>query len=297
MINGIKPNIHELLSLRYQAKKLGLLTRQRTTASQVGNNASNRRGRGMDFEEVRAYQPGDDIRLMHWALTARLGKPFTKIYREERERSIYLLIDQSHSMRFGTRVCFKSVLAARLAALLGWSTLLQQEQIGGVVFDDNRSGFIQPNRSRQALLDVFNLLTTEQLPNSQGGLTNTLQLMLKRIKTGSIVVLISDYTQFNDQAKTYLNLLATKANIINIHISDPIEANLPRGEYAFTADGSQRLIVNTDKNKAKLYQAQFNQQINQIETISKQANMPFIRLNTTDDLASIIKREFSKYGY
>ena len=115
--DAIIPSLESLLRLRAEARSLGLSQRN-MAAHQAGGYRSAFRGRGIDFEEVRVYQPGDDIRIMDWRVTARTGEPHTKVYREERERPVLFLVDQGASMMFGTQVAFKSVIAARIAALL-----------------------------------------------------------------------------------------------------------------------------------------------------------------------------------
>lgn len=299
MSKGVNPDIKELLALRYYASNIQMFNKRKVSSAQLGNRLSITRGKGMDFEEVRRYQAGDDIRLIHWPLTARLGKPFTKIYREERERAVYLLIDQSASMQFGTRVCFKSVLAAKVAALLGFAGLSHHEQIGGVVFNNDVAEYVKPKRSRQSLLDLFNLVANSNaLKHQQGGLNNTLQFISRNVQTGSMVILISDFFMFNEDTKTYLRLITQKCELMNIFIYDPLEANLPAsGDYAFTYDGKQKLEINANTKTKGIYQEQFLKRISQVEELSQKNDMQFIQLATNDDLVRKISHGIIKYGY
>lgn len=116
----------------------------------------------MDFDEVRHYQAGDDIRLMHWALTARLGKPYTKVYHEERERSLYFVLDQTKSMHFGTRECFKSVKATNILALIGFGALEAHEKVGGIIFDDHGYNFYPAKQDKSALVKMFNFVANDE---------------------------------------------------------------------------------------------------------------------------------------
>ena len=134
---GVRLTIDELLALRREAMALDLSSNYRVSSTLAGGYRSKFRGRGMDFDEVRLYQPGDDIRNIDWRVTARTGKPHTKLFREERERPVFLLLDQSKHLFFGSRVAFKSVIAARAASLLIWASITAGSRIGGVLFDDS----------------------------------------------------------------------------------------------------------------------------------------------------------------
>jgi len=299
MSNGIIPDIKELLALRHYALSIQFFNRQKVNLAVTGTQLSVARGRGMDFEEVRRYQPGDDIRLIHWPLTARLGKPFTKIYREERERAVYFLIDQSYSMQFGSRVCFKSVLAAKIAAILGWSALKHHEQVGGIVFNNCNSAFVKPARSRKALLDIFNIIThADALKQQKGGLLNALQLIIPKLQSGSIVIAISDFFTLDDEVKSCLRLITQKCELINLFVSDPLEAKLPdSGYYTFSGEGKAKLGIHANKKNARLYAAPFLNRLNQMQLFSQKNRMQFVQLATTDDLVQKINYGIMKYGY
>jgi uncharacterized protein (DUF58 family) len=297
MSKGITPDIKELLALRHHATNLEFFNKMKVNTAETGNRLSVARGRGMDFDEVRRYQSGDDIRLIHWPLTARLGKPFTKVYKEERERAVYLLVDQSYSMQFGTRVCFKNVLASKIAAVFGWAALNHHEQIGGVVFNDNMAQFIKPRRSRQSMLDLFNLITNHQgLKQPGGSLNNALQLVYKKLQSGSIVIVISDYFSINEETETYLRLIGQKSELINVLVYDPLEANLPSnsGHYTFTDNGKSKLDINANTKTCKLYSTPFENRIAAIKQIGQQ----LLQIATNDDLVQKINYGvFKKHGY
>ncbi|HLX53669.1 MAG TPA: DUF58 domain-containing protein [Aquella sp.] len=301
MSKGINPDIKELLALRHYATNVEFFNKMKVSSETTGNRLSIARGRGMDFEEVRRYQSGDDIRLIHWPLTARLGKPYTKIYKEERERAVYLLVDQSQSMQFGTRVCFKSVLAAKIAAIFGWAALNHHEQIGGIVFNDDTAEFIKPKRSRQSILDLFNLITTnnqklrQHNSNFNGGLNNALQLVYKKLQSGSIVIVISDYFNMNEETQTYLRLISGKSELINILVYDPLEASLPAigGHYTFTDNGKSQLDISANAKTCKLYSTPFENR----RALIKQPGQQLLQIATNDDLVQKINYGvFKKHG-
>lgn len=297
MSTGITPDINQLLALRYSAKELRLFNPNMVNSLNAGVSLSHARGRGMDFDEVRRYQAGDDIRLIHWQLSARLGKTYTKIYHEERERALYLIIDQSLAMQFATRVAFKSVIAANLAAIFGWTALGAHQQVGGVIFNETHSSYIKPKRSRQSLLDIFNNLTSNRLIRTSGGLNNSLQFILQQVQTGSNVIILSDFNQMSHETERSLRLIAHKAELTNILIYDPIEANLPNsGCFTFTNQTRQNLEINANSRNCEPYAQPFTQKKESLRQFSEQNGMQFLSFATNDDLITTLKRGIHRHG-
>ncbi|NKB46587.1 MAG: DUF58 domain-containing protein, partial [Legionellales bacterium] len=156
---AITVSLTQLIQLRFAAQLIDLRAHKRVRSQLLGGHLSSLRGRGMEFDEVRAYQAGDDIRTMDWRVTARTNKPHIKLYHEERERPVLLLVDFRPAMFFGTRVTFKSVIAAKVAALLGWAAIANGDRLGGVVFSGKDHVELRP-RTRQHgtspfLLELF----------------------------------------------------------------------------------------------------------------------------------------------
>lgn len=299
MKRGIYPQIDEMLKMRYFSKSIYMFGNNRRVSShQIGNHISHSKGRGVDFDEVRPYQLGDDIRLIHWSLTARLGKPFTKVYHEEKERATYVIVDQSRNMNFGTRVCFKNVLAANLASLFGWYALDQQEQIGGIIFNDNSAQLFKPSRTRQSLLNMLNILANQNkiLPH-YGSFLDSMRELSHKIATGSTIIIISDFNSFSPELEKYLGVINQKAKVINIMTYDPLEKSLPdTGSYTFTKTGSEQLKIDaTDINREK-YLATFNQRKNHIAEFSARNNMRFIEIATNDNWIETINHGVIAYG-
>ncbi|MBE9538103.1 MAG: DUF58 domain-containing protein, partial [Proteobacteria bacterium] len=221
---GAYVSLADLIALRFPAGQLCLARKKRALSTLAGPNKSNFRGRGIDFEEVRRYQPGDDIRTIDWRVTARSGNAHTKLFQEERERPVLIVVDQRHGMFFGSGHCFKSVLAAHLASLLAWGALDNGDRIGGLVFNGADHREIRPRRSRKTALallshiDSYNhaLPLAPELPTPSGessfaGMVHNLRRIAK---PGSAIFLISDFHGANDErAQEYLFQLAQHTEI------------------------------------------------------------------------------------
>lgn len=241
-----------LISLRYPARKLNLSYRSRALSTLAGPNKSNFRGRGIDFEEVRSYQPGDDIRTIDWRVTARTGAAHTKLFREERERPVLLVVDQRNSMFFGSRHCFKSVLSGQLASLLAWSALDRGDKVGGLVFGDTSHREIRPRRSRKNVLTLlseithYNIALPSKLVDAGASFSNMLDNLRRITRPGSSIFVVSDFRGAEStRASEHLFELAKHSELTAISCEDPLEAELPRaGTYTVT-DGEKRSELHT----------------------------------------------------
>lgn len=296
---GVRADIKELLGYRYRAKALKIFANQKINTVNVGSKASKAKGRGIDFNEVRHYQAGDDIRLMHWALTARLGKPFTKVYNEERERTMYFVVDQSSSMQFGTRECFKSVKMANTTALLGFGALEAHEKVGGVIFDDNGYSFYPAKQDKSALMRMLSYMTKEEAKPqvvTNKGLASALKFLYAKIRSNSVIVVLGDFNVFDEQAQQYLKFLAKKNEIINIFSYDPIEKELPVKDTYNFSNGTENIVLDTANTKQhRVYQDIYNARYKAIKEFSKQYQLAFFEIATNDDLVKTINYGVAGY--
>lgn len=250
--SGAYTDLATLAGLRFPATTISLRHPGKALSQLAGPNKSNFRGRGLDFEEVRGYQPGDDIRTIDWRVTARTGDAHTKVFKEERERPVLLFIDQRDSLFFGSQYCFKSVLAAHIAAILGWAALDEGDRVGAMVFNDNTHHEIRPRRSQKNMLQILSQLLELQhaLPLNSPPHSNRLATMLTNLRriapTGSNIFLVSDFQGVeHDDVSEALFQLARHHQITAICCEDTLEGTLPeRGHYTVT-DGQQRSELNT----------------------------------------------------
>ena len=258
----VATSLDELVRLRALA---GALTRRvrRGRAPLDGVALSRRLGRGLDFAEVRAYQPGDDVRAIDWRVTARSGRAHTKLFTEERERPVLLVVDTRASMRFGTRGAYKSVLAARLAAVLGWSAVAGRDRVGGFVLGDDWHAEARPRTGRSGLMGLFRDIVEGQGVEGQGrepragrdgvpgGSVSALGGALTRLRhvaqPGCTVVILSDFFGFDEDARGVLGALSHTLDLLPVLLSDPLERELPpSGRYELageTAAGRLTLAI------------------------------------------------------
>lgn len=206
-LKGAYIELDSLLGARFLAKELQLHQRRKALSLLAGPNKTNFRGRGIDFEEVRAYQAGDDIRTIDWRVTARSGKTYTKLFQEERERPLLLMTDQRQAMFFGSQYCFKSAMACYLSALIAWSGINNGDRVGGLVFGNNGQREVKPRRSRQSALALMHLMleynqsltqTTELSLSPAQHMEQSLVELRRIAKPGSAIYIISDFAGYNE---------------------------------------------------------------------------------------------------
>jgi uncharacterized protein (DUF58 family) len=258
-------SLDELVQLRSAAQALQRQVRKKSAAPLSGGSVSRRLGRGLDFAEVREYQPGDDVRMIDWKVTARSGKAHTKLFVEERERPVLLVVDFRAGMRFGTRGMYKSVLAARLAALLGWCAVASHDRVGGFVFTDDWHSEIRPQAGRRGLMGLFRAIHHGQLripTRGEGQLAKSLGRLRHGVHAGSTVVLLSDFEGFDDNARSSLGSVLQTLDMVAVHICDPLDFTLPEpGRYPMHARNAvekKRFTLNIGgKAEQRRYRDQF----------------------------------------
>jgi len=286
--SGAYVDLADLIALRFPATQLKLGRRNRALSQLAGPVKSNFRGRGIDFEEVRSYQPGDDIRTIDWRVTARTGSAHTKLFREERERPVLVVVDQRNSMFFGATHCFKSVLAGHIASLVAWSALQGGDRVGGLVFNEREHQEIRPRRSRKTVLALLSQITryNTALPLDTAPTEDSFASMLSNLRRiarpGSSLFLISDFRGASQQhAQEHLFELAKHTELTAVACSDPLELELPRaGVYAVT-DGSHRSELRTGDTQLQLqYRQRQAQQREQLSSHLLKLGIPLLQANT-----------------
>lgn len=282
----------QLRTLVDLAKPAMTLTRQPSfkRAAQSGDYLSPFKGRGMAFDETRLYQPGDDVRRMDWRVTARTDKPHSKVFREERENPLFLCVDYGPTMAFATRGVFKSVQAAKLAALFAWSALQQGDRIGGQIFAAEGCLELKPRSGRGALLRFLNALVK---PSYSSTNSHDLELALLRLlhhaHPGSRIVIISDFRGLNQEVENYLSLLARHCDVALIQVFDPLESHLPdKGRYRLTDAVRELFFDSSDLNRAKAYRQRFQLRQTQLRQLSLKLRLDCLFCSTQQSPLAVL---------
>lgn len=298
---GASVSLRHLLALRRYARAIDLQQRIKVTTQLAGGYRSTLRGRGMDFDEVRIYQPGDDIRSMDWRVTARTGEPHTKLFHEEKERPVILIVDQSPSLFFGSRCAFKSAVAAKMAALIAWSAIESGDKLGGIIFSGKQAKEFLPRTRKFGILPMLKELSDCTQPFSANDAPDALSLALKRarrvVKPGSTVVVISDFLTMNETAAQHLSRLALHNQLFAFSMSDALEHELPPPDFYSISDGHQQMMMDTHSKKNRLaFQQQFQLQQTQVANSLKKANIPHLHCMTDDEIEKKVIHFFRAYG-
>lgn len=291
-------SVKSLLSLIASCKKFDLKQRKIMSIKQ-GDYLSRFKGRGMEFDESRPYQPGDDVRYLDWHVTARTGKPYSKVFCEEQERPVFFCVDQRSCMRFATRGKFKSVIAAELASLLAWSTPAN-DRIGSIVFSDHSHHEIKPKRGRSAVLRLIHqLVNYSQLAEESGAsevcsISNVVQRLRYLVKPGSLIFLLSDFRHFDEAAELQLRNLARHNDVTLMLIYDPFEAQLPpAGEYQIIHAKKRMMLSTHNRQLAKDYEERFVAHKKRLQDLSHLFRTPFFSCQTTEDPIAILQHQLT----
>lgn len=298
--SGAYCELADLLRLRFAARDLKLFARRPARSLLTGGVRTRMRGRGVDFEEVRLYQPGDDVRTIDWRVTARTQVPHTKVFREERERPVFVVTDQRASMFFGSRTCFKSVLATHIGAMIAWAALNQSDRIGGLVFGDHTQRDIRARRSQHAALELlhqmhdFNRELDSPLPSRDGISLETILSDTRRVsKPGSAVFVISDFHDFNRRCEQQLFELARHTDVTLMHVYDPLERELASNHHLTVSDGRDRLqLPAQDRAFQRAYREDFEQHLAQLTERCQRLALPLLSYATDDDIHSLLRERF-----
>lgn len=264
---------------------------------QSGHVLSKVRGRGLDLDEVRQYQPGDDVRNIDWKVTARLQKPHTKVFREEQERPVLFVIDQTQSMFFGSEMRLKSVLCAEILTRLAWSSLSQRDRVGGMVLTNSAINVIKPRRSKHTvarlLQEVVNanqsLNAIQTRSEQESSIWETVPHVLRRIATSNYtLVFISDFASVNEDVWSKL-LAFRQHNLMRVFFTfDPLEKELPPANQYSVSNGLETLHFNSGNQSVRTdYLKMFDLSYSKLHHDCLNRNIPFYAVSTTDELEQL----------
>ena len=295
---GVYADLDELIRLQYKATGFSFLPRQPIHSILAGQHASRLRGRGLNFEELRRYLPGDDIRNMDWKVTARMRKPHVRVYTEERDRPALLVVDQRLSMFFGSTRAMKSVAAAEATALAAWRVFHAGDRVGAIVFDDHDIVEIAPHRSRSRVMQILqavveknhSLRANADLTPNPAMLNHALERALRVAKHDYLVGLITDAFGADLESERLVTLLSAHNDVISVFIFDPLEAQLPDAGRLVMTEGAAQLEVNTsDSGLRRRFHDAFEQRLARIQTLSRKRSIPVLPIHTGEGVAEQVR--------
>lgn len=292
--NGLFATLEELMEQRQFIAYLKNYNTNKTVSVCAGDVKSAFKGRGIELEEIRNYSFGDDVRDIDWRVTARKQNPYTRLYAEEKDREIYVLLDLSAHMVFGTKVELKSVAAAKIAALFGWLSLENKDRFGCVVYDGQEVFVFKPQNSRANMLAILKKISETSLQilktPKNGGLAKPLQILQKMVKSQAVVFVVSDFNEFDETAKKAFAALSKRSKVYCVNVFDALEENPPKpGEY-MVADNKERLIFDT-QNKAfrNTYSHYFSAKREALKAFCQRFSSRYVEVRTDIPLYSQLK--------
>ena len=297
-VAGVYTSLQQLIRLQHKARGFSFLPKQPIHSLLAGRHASRLRGRGLNFEEIRHYLPGDDIRNVDWKVTARTKKPHTKVFTEERDRATLLITDQRISMFFGSQVNMKSVTAAELAALAAWRVISAGDRVGAIVFNDHDMQTIKPQHSNDSVMNILNTLVEKNhalnvsasTQTNPGMLNQTLSHALRLAKHDFLICIISDFDGADEESKRLITLLSQHNDVIAALIYDELETTLPESEKLLVSDGKLQLEINTNEGSFREnFSDEFSQRLNIIKETLLKREIPVLTINTVDGVAEQVR--------
>lgn len=296
----IRLQTEDLVRQRLSARRLSLTARTPVSSVIAGVHSSRFRGRGVDFLESRNYEVGDDIRDLDWRVTARTGRPHTKVFQEERERPVLAVVDISASMYFATRGALKVIQASRLAALIGWAAVRRGDRIGALLFDDNDHHEVRPAGGRRGVMRLISQLT--RTVNSRGRppvhpvgplLDEALQRTRRIARPGSLIFLLSDFYTLGPDSERHLTYLRRHSDLVACRILDDVERTIPPAGTYPISDGRNQGVLDLRRARAR---TQYREFLNAHETrfvdLCTRLGIARLVMNTTDDPSDVLGRLF-----
>jgi uncharacterized protein (DUF58 family) len=287
-MNPTRVALDELLALSAVAHGASLARSRRSPALRAGGHASRWRGRGVDFRESRIYLPGDEIRHMDWRVTARSGTPHTKVFQEEREQGLLLVMDQNPGMRFGTRVRFKNVQAARAAALLAWMSAAAGDRVGALGFGGGVNGEVKPAGGRRGVLRVLRALRDWDAaadPVRNEALSTGLVRVRRLLRPGMRMILLTDGFSADADAAQLLPQLAGRHDISVVLLRDALElAPPPPGRYALHLGSTRRVLDFGDASVRSAWTQRFSEARERLRRECQRAGVRVLDLDGHADL-------------
>lgn len=298
-------SLRELMALRVRARQFSFLPRQPIASVLSGRHASRLRGRGLSFEELRRYRLGDDIRTMDWRVTQRTGKPHVRVHTEEKERQVYLCVDQRSSMFFGSQERLKSVTAAQVAALAVWRVLADNDRVGALVFNDTEHTVLRPQRSQSQVVQILGkvaelnnrLEASAPLAGAASQLNHTLNELHRLNSHDGLIILISDWYGYNDETFALCRKLSQHNDLVNILVQDPLEQSLSDMGQFVASNGTLQLEVDPAAEQlGAAYAAAHRNKVSVLQQELRRLKAPLLPIDTCSPVTEQLMRALGHAG-
>jgi len=296
-------NLDDLIRLQFKAKGFSYLPKQPVHSLLYGRHASRLRGRGLNFEELRNYLPGDDIRNVDWKATSRTSRPHVRVFTEERDRPVWLLVDQRISMFFGSRERLKSVTAAEAAAISAWRVLGLGDRVGALVFDDTEVVEIKPQRSRDQVMRILGEVVRKNQALRAGagtaanpGMFNeALRRLLPLVKHDALVTLISDVSGADDESVRLVTQINQHNDVILALVYDPLERDLPSVGRLTMSDESGQIEVDTSRSALRTaFFDHFQERLRNMQALSRKQAIPLLQIGTLTPVLDQVREQLGQ---
>lgn len=298
-IGTVAVTVEHLARLEGRARGLRLQPRQARGSILAGRHASRLRGRGLDFDEIRAYVPGDDVRTIDWKASLRIGTPQIRAYTEERDRPAIVVVDQRMTMFFGSARAMKSVVAAEVAALAAWMVVGAGDRVGAVVFDEHEVRRIRPHRSRarvHAILGAIaaangRLSAESTVAPDAGALDRALASTCALAPHDHLILVISDFAGIGEPTVGVLRRLAVHNDVVAALVFDPLgQALPPHGRIVVTGGTRQLEIDNRKTGVREPLEAAFRGRLRNVAELLRRSGVPMMALDTAEETATQVRR-------
>ena len=298
-MRGVYVDLDDLIALEYRGRKVSFLPHQPVHSLLSGRFASRMRGRGLNFEEIRDYRAGDDVRSIDWKVTARLQKPHIRVFNEERDRQALLVIDQRLSMFFGSRLAMKSVTAAEAAAIGAWRVLSVGDRIGAIVFNDRDFVEIKARRSRATVLQILTAIVTQNQALGVGrgiasvpSMLNTgLEHAQRRALHDATVILISDFDGADDATRKMIGAMTRHNDVVALLVHDPLQSELPASARMTVTDGELQIQLEVGRESVRKSIEQATQErLKGVFAWTRELGVPVLPLSAAEGTAPQLRR-------
>ena len=282
-------SLGQLMALEFQARGLSFVARQPQGSILAGNHASRLRGRGLNFDELRRYQPGDDLRHLDWRASLRTGKPVIRTFTEERDRPALIVVDQRMSMFFGSVRSFKSASAAELGALAAWMVFNAGDRVGGLVYNDERIDSVAPLRSRKRVEALCSRIVQQNAALSAGNpdheadgqLDKVLQQCLALAGHDHLICIVSDFAGAGDRTLQLMRQLSAHNDVIALQVYDPLALNVPDTGHLMVTQGQLQVELAVQKRQVRQPLGDFlGGRLKDVASLLRRSQVPLLMIST-----------------